>query len=82
DAVVPLDIEPAPSRLERVFVGRMEVITPAMQDMVRQAIAQNDRVTLEKYGRFLEPIAKRIGAGTALLDSIYSSYVPNASKCN
>ena len=78
DAVVPLNIEPAPAQLERVFVGRMEVITPAMEEIVRQAIAKNDRATLEKYGRFLEPIAKRIGARSALLDSIYSSYLRGA----
>jgi hypothetical protein len=81
DAVVPLNIEPAPAQIERVFVGRMELITPAMQEVVRQAIAKNDQATLQKYGRFLEPIAKRIGAGGALLDSIYSAYVAGRQNC-
>jgi hypothetical protein len=81
DSILPLDIQPAPAQIVRVFVGRMEIITPAIQEDVEQAIAKNDRLTLEKYGRFLEPIAKRTGAKTALLDSVYASYLPRASSC-
>ena len=73
DSILPLEIQPAPSQVSRVFVGRMEIITPEIQDRVRQAVARNDRVTLEKYGRFLEAIAKRAGLKSPLLDSIYSS---------
>jgi len=51
----------------------MEIITPDIQDAVKQAIAKNDRLTLQKNGRFLEPIAKRVGLKSPLLDSIYSS---------
>jgi len=82
DSVLPLDIQPAPAQIARVFVGRMEIITPAIEEDVRQAIATNDRTTLEKYGRFLEPITRRIGTKNALLDSVYSSYAERASKCN
>jgi hypothetical protein len=82
DSVLPLDIQPAPVQTARVFVGRMEIITPAIQDEVKNAITTNYRRTLEKYGRFLEPIAKRIGAKSALLDAVYSSYVSRASGCN
>ncbi len=81
DAILPLDIQPAPSQIARVFVGRMEVITPAIREDVKQAIAKNDRSTLEKYGRFLEPIAKRIGAKSALLDSV-SAYLSRTSSCS
>src|SRR5438874_4406416 len=66
DDILPLDIQPGPSQITRVFVGRMEIITPAIQDDVQRAVASNDRSTLEKYGRFLEPIAKRIGTKSAL----------------
>ena len=82
DSVLPLNIQPAPAQIARVFVGRMELITPFIEEDVRQAIAKNDRPTLEKYGRFLQPIARRIGTKSALLDSIYSSYVERASSCN
>jgi len=82
DSVLPLNIQPAPAQIARVFVGRMELITPFIEEDVRQAIAKNDRPTLEKYGRFLQPIAMRIGTKSALLDSIYSSYVERASSCN
>src|SRR5262245_24589234 len=79
DSILPLEIQPAPSQLSRVFVGRMEVITPEIQDRVRQAVAKNDRVTLEKYGRFFEPIAKRAGLKSPLLDSIYSTAAQTAT---
>ena len=80
DSILPLSIQPAPAETARVFVGRMEIITPEIQDDVRQALAQNDRATLEKYGRFLEAIARRLGAKTAFLDS--ASDWTRAATCN
>jgi hypothetical protein len=81
DSILPLTIQPAPSEINRVFVGRMEIITPMIQSDVQAAIAKNDRATLEKYGRFLEPIAKRVGTQSPLLDSIYSSYIEQTGTC-
>ena len=60
DAVLPLEITPQPTTLERVFVGRMELITPAMIDRVRQAVADGDVPALAKHGRFLQPIVTRM----------------------
>jgi hypothetical protein len=68
DAVLPID--PRPAELVRVLVGRVEVITPEMEKSVqrqvsllgdpspevREAAMQNIR----RYGRFSEPILKRI----------------------
>ena len=54
--VLPLSITPAPTQTVRVFVGRLELITPATEKAVEKAFAAHDRATLEKYGRFLEPI--------------------------
>jgi len=54
--VLPLSISPAPAQTVRVFVGRLEVITPATQKAVETAVATNDTATLKAYGRFLEPI--------------------------
>ena len=56
DAILPLSITPAPEQVVRVFVGRLELISPATQTAVSAALAANDKVTLAKYGRFLQPI--------------------------
>ena len=81
DSLLPLDIQPGPSQIARVFVGRMEIITPDIQHEVAQAVAMNDRGTLEKYGRFLESIAKRVGLKNPLLDSIYSKTAAESATC-
>jgi hypothetical protein len=56
DSILPLSINPAPTQLARVFVGRIELITPATEKSIEAAIASRDAATLEKYGRFLYPI--------------------------
>ena len=62
DKILPLSITPAPTAVERVFVGRMEIVTPRTLENVRQAVMGNDTVTFGRYGRFLEPITRRIAA--------------------
>jgi hypothetical protein len=82
DSILPLDIQPTPRQVARVFVGRMELITPAMQEEVLQAVARNDRAALEKYGRFLQPIAQRAGiTRNALLDSIAADKSRQSTTC-
>jgi len=81
DSILPLDIQPAPSETTRVFVGRMEIITPAIEQDVKHAIENNDRLALGKYGRFLEPIAQRIAVKSALLDSVYLKFVGEPATC-
>lgn len=56
DSVLPLRVTPAPVTTTRVFVGRLELVTPATERAVESAFASNDQLTLAKYGRFLEPI--------------------------
>jgi hypothetical protein len=56
DSILPLSIRPAPAKLARVFVGRIELITPATEKSIEAAIASRDSITLRKYGRFLYPI--------------------------
>jgi hypothetical protein len=58
DAVLPLQIEPKPADLKRVFVGRMEIITPEIESEVAEAVRTNKQAVLRKYGRFLEPISQ------------------------
>jgi hypothetical protein len=63
DAVLPLQITPAPTSTSRVFVGRMEIIDRTTTRIVRAALEANDMATLGRYARFLGPIADRIMIG-------------------
>lgn len=55
DAILPLTIAPVPTEIQRVFVGRVEVLTPWMEDSIQDALATGDVPALEKFGRFLQP---------------------------
>jgi hypothetical protein len=54
--VLPLSINPSPVQTVRVFVGRLDLVTPATQKEVETALDAHDKTTLTKFGRFLEPI--------------------------
>jgi hypothetical protein len=92
DAILPLRVTPAPASIARVFVGRMEVITPETERAVENAITRGDTAVLERHGRFLGPIADAILARTndaALRQRIatttsttFASYVARARSCN
>jgi len=56
NGILPLSINPVPAQIARVFVGRMELVTPATERAVESAFATHNRAVLQKYGRFLEPI--------------------------
>lgn len=56
NAVLPLSINPSPAEVNRVFVGRLELITPATEQEVETALAKHDGSIFRTYGRFLEPI--------------------------
>jgi hypothetical protein len=56
DGVLPLSINPAPAQTVRVFVGRLEIVTPATEKAVQRALVTHDSATLKIFGRFLEPI--------------------------
>jgi hypothetical protein len=60
DQVLPLTIDPAPGQIVRVFVGRLEIVTPTTARAVKTALAHNDEETLKKYERFLAPILQTI----------------------
>jgi len=47
DKVLPLTIDPVPGQIVRVFVGRLEIVTPATAMAVRTALAHNDEATLD-----------------------------------
>lgn len=60
DAALPLSITPKPTSLGRVFVGRVEVLSPGSRRTIETALHSGDAQTLAKFGRFLEPFAQQI----------------------
>ncbi len=53
DAILPIRIAPAPQKIERIFVGRVEVLSPATETAIRAAMEAGDATAMEKLGRFL-----------------------------
>jgi hypothetical protein len=80
DQVLPLTIHPAPANIVRVFVGRLEIVTPATRQTVATALAANDEVTLQKYGRFLEPIMRMLDDKDALSQQNSALSLPCAAR--
>jgi hypothetical protein len=60
DSQLPLKITPAPAALARVFVGRIEVLSPWTQQLIEGALTNGDVPTLMKFGRFLDPFVRQI----------------------
>lgn len=60
DAVLPLEIRPAPATVARVFVGRLELVTPDTLTELERALEANDCARLASVGRFLRPFADRL----------------------
>src|SRR4030095_7080605 len=75
DAILPIAIDPKPSELVRVLVGRIELITPEIEMNVTNQImklaspSKTERVAalkaINKYGRFREPILTQIRRHTS-----------------
>jgi hypothetical protein len=91
DDVLPLEVTPAPASTARVFVGRIELITPAIVAEVKKAVLARERAPIVKYGRFLAPILARIAATsnaaeTAIMQQnlsfAYATAAPTAGGCN
>lgn len=62
DKLLPLTIDPAPSQLVRVFVGRLEIVSPATIREVAVAVKLDKPEYLNKYGRFRDAILQIVGA--------------------
>jgi hypothetical protein len=65
DAELPLTIAPPPADTARVFVGRMELVTPSIVNDIRTALLADDRATLHRYSRFLDAMGRRVIAESA-----------------
>lgn len=81
---MPLTIDPKPTQVARVFVGRAEPLTPATLQDVSNAIKENNPQAAAKYGRFLLSIVQRLFPEAAsraereranrVLDPVYASF--------
>jgi hypothetical protein len=60
NSLLPLTIHPTPLETVRVFVGRIELVTGATEQEVQNALACHDEGTLQKYGRFINPILEEM----------------------
>jgi hypothetical protein len=60
--ILPLTIHPLPSQTVRVFVGRVELVTPATTQAIEKILAAHDPEALHKYNRFLAPILEEMKA--------------------
>ena len=92
DAVLPLAITPRPSAIARVFVGRVELLTPATLADVSGAIERNDVRAAARYGRFLPAIVERVlpsrqaapdlrARADRVLAPIYTSLATPVTRC-
>ena len=84
NAILPLTINPVPAQTVRVFVGRLELVTPATTQAIGKILATHDLAGLQKYNRFLEPILEEMKAANPAqagqidrdLDLTYRSSIP------
>jgi hypothetical protein len=70
DATIPIRIAPTPDELIRVMVGRVEVLTPDVEERIAKQVAALDgkddkareaaTAELDKLGRLKEPVLRRI----------------------
>jgi hypothetical protein len=60
DRILPLTIQPAAAEVKRVFVGRVEVLSPKTSHIILKADKAGDVATLKKLGRFLGPFSEQL----------------------
>ena len=83
ETILPLTVEPKPNQTARVFVGRVEVLSPATLKAVESALAANDTSVVKTYGRFLGPIMERLGGPNSsnILNAAFKDYIGQAGGC-
>jgi len=67
DSILTLTIEPQPSEVSRVLVGRIEIITPEMEKEIESSLTDSSRAVndvaeeiMRRHGRFAEPVLKDV----------------------
>ena len=82
DALLPLTVTPAPSQVERVFVGRVEVLTPADRQALQHAVDLGDTSTLANVGRFLSPFSQQLTKSTNAVQAALSKLQQSAGSAS
>ena len=86
DTLLPISIHPAAQQLVRVFVGRVELLSPSMRNEIGAALANGNVSILEKYGRFLNAFMHEMNDPPAFeptrqfLDSSYNRTLAESRK--
>ncbi len=75
NGAIPIQIKPAPAKLVRVMVGRIEVLTPGRERQIEKLVAELGAkqfkireaasTVLTRLGRMSEPALRRVAATTA-----------------
>ena len=79
DALLPLRITPAPEAVARVFVGRVEVLSPWTRQTIQDATDHRDIAALTKFGRFLSPFVAQMHAQGSFLRQAEAEISKNAN---
>jgi len=69
DAALQLKISPAPTEVSRVFVGRVEMLSPHIRETIQTAIRSSDVSALARLGRFLSPFEVQMRPSSAIVRS-------------
>ncbi|MGA8026992.1 MAG: hypothetical protein WB992_07590, partial [Bryobacteraceae bacterium] len=69
DSVLPLTISPEPAATVRVFVGRIELLSPWLEQSLETALAAGDIETIAKFGRFLNPFLTQLEMDHRVVES-------------
>ena len=96
DAILPITINPQPTELARVFVGRAEIITPEMESEIRaaaQLFGENSPEaraaaikSVRRYGRFADPVLREAmnsakdNASRAAIDELMAAIAKPAGQ--
>jgi hypothetical protein len=61
DQVLPLAISPTPDALQRVFVGRIEILLDTEeQALLNRILVERENFDVQSLGRFAEPMLHRL----------------------
>jgi hypothetical protein len=80
DSLLPLRVTPTPVETARVFVGRVEVLSPATRETLQEAARRGDSQTLEEFGRFLGLFARRMELSGPALQNAMAALARNTSS--
>lgn len=81
DSLLPLRVTPTPVETARVFVGRVEVLSPATRETLQEAARRGDSQTLEEFGRFLGLFARRMELSGPALQNAMAALARNTASC-